>query len=153
MMDVSRRSFLGGALALTAARSIPFSGLGHVPLIWGDGVHDDWAGLQAALNGEPFRAVGNRVIAQNVGGKVLIHHGSFRLSRTLVVPESGAIWGGAFYSDDDNSGPVIHLRGGLMSGFSVAGGANNECLVLAEPNSCLINGCVGRGRARFRRSA
>lgn len=83
MMDVSRRSFLGGALALTAASSLPLKAFALAPTIWGDGIHDDTAGLQAALDGKPFRVVGEGAFVISRDGEVFIGNGTYRLTDTL----------------------------------------------------------------------
>lgn len=82
-MSISRRSFLGGALALSAATSMPLKAFAHAPVIYGDGVHDDTAGLQAALDGKPFRVFGHGAYVVRGDGHIFIGNGSFRLSDTL----------------------------------------------------------------------
>lgn len=85
-VTLSRRSFLGGALVLAAATAVPahaLKALGPLPVIYGDGIHDDTAGLQAAIDGKPFRVFGDRAYAVRTGGRVFIGQGRFRLSDTL----------------------------------------------------------------------
>lgn len=79
-----RRSFLQGVLALTAAAAAgPQLALAEqaLPTIYGDGVHDDWAGLQAMFSGKPFR-VDNEVVVAEEG---VVHGGNFLLSRPLRI--------------------------------------------------------------------
>jgi hypothetical protein len=57
-MDLSRRHFLGGALAVAGASVVTLPALADVlrpaiPIIWGDGIHDDAPGLNALCAGEP----------------------------------------------------------------------------------------------------
>lgn len=83
-VTLSRRSFLGGALALTAASAVPAYALkSPAPVIYADGIHDDTAGLQAALDGEPFRVFGDGVFIVRNDGHIYIGKGAFRLSDTL----------------------------------------------------------------------
>jgi hypothetical protein len=87
-MEVSRRSFLGGALALTAAAQLPSALYASVPLIYGDGVHDDTAGLQAALDGKPFKVVGKGVYIVDHKGFIHLQDGAFKLTDTLHIRRS-----------------------------------------------------------------
>lgn len=71
-MTLDRRTFLRGALVLTAAAAIPASALkaleaiSPLPTLCGDGIHDDTAALNALLAGEPFRTADGFVgIAQD----------------------------------------------------------------------------------------
>lgn len=78
---INRRVFLKGALGLTVVAALPIA-LSAVPIIHGDGIQDDWAGLQALFDGEPFRVDhGGAFIARS--GQ--IKGGCFALSRTLNV--------------------------------------------------------------------
>ena len=84
-MNLSRRSFLGGALAVAGAAALPSVAWASVPTIHGDGIHDDTAGLQALLDGKPFRVAGNGPMCVRRDGFIFLHNGSFRISDTLVV--------------------------------------------------------------------
>lgn len=79
----SRRSFLGGVLALTAAATIPLASAGAAPLIVGDGIHDDTAGLQALFDGKPFRIAGEGIAYRLRDGEAFFSGGTFRVSKTL----------------------------------------------------------------------
>lgn len=82
---MSRRLFLGGALALAAtpviARTLSFIPAPPPPKIVADGVFDDWAGLQALVRGEPFEVEAEDLIA--IEG--LLGRGLFRVSQPLVL--------------------------------------------------------------------
>lgn len=76
----SRRSFLGGALALSAIVVVPSIGFGkELPCIYGDGIHDDTAGLQALFDGEPFQVEGEGFLARQ--GE--IRGGRFAIGRPI----------------------------------------------------------------------
>ena len=61
-MDLTRRSFFRGALALTALAATPaLSKISFAPMIYGDGVRDDTDGLQALLSGQPFQVAEDAV--------------------------------------------------------------------------------------------
>ena len=84
-MEVSRRSFLGGALALVAATQLPGKAFASAPTLYGDGIHDDTAALNALLAGKPFRLAGNGVYAVNREGYIFLSGGMFRISNTIHV--------------------------------------------------------------------
>ena len=79
---LTRRFFLGGAIALTvAARAIPIS----APRIVGDGVHDDTAGLQALLSNEPYECDLPNVGWLSNSGRIYIQGGIFRLTDIIYI--------------------------------------------------------------------
>ncbi|WP_404927159.1 hypothetical protein [Mesorhizobium sp. ORM16] len=81
-MDVSRRSFLRGALAIAAvAIAQPTLALASLPTIYGDGVRDDSDGLQALFDGRPFRVDGVVVKAESGA----IEGGLFAIRKAVVV--------------------------------------------------------------------
>lgn len=86
-MELSRRSFLGGALVLAVATQLPGAALARseVPWLWGDGMHDDTAGLQAMLDGKPVYVVKDReVITAAEGQPISFSGGQYRISETIV---------------------------------------------------------------------
>lgn len=98
-MDIKpdRRSFLKGVLSVAAASLvIPTLCLSEdEPLIMGDGVYDDYAGLQAAFDGKPFSvAEGMTVIADQ--NYVMISGGNFLISRGLKLGRSNFICNSRF---------------------------------------------------------
>lgn len=93
---MKRRSFLIGLGALVAApaivratsimpvRVVPL----YIPEIYGDGLRDDTAGLQALLNGEPY-VVDGKVMMQTAETKYL-PRGVFMITQTM---SAGNFWG------------------------------------------------------------
>lgn len=85
-MNLSRRSFLGGALALMAApvvaKYIPI-----LPRLVGDGHHDDTAGLNALFAGEPVDIVRDvaRVFDESPFGSVRLIGGIFRITGPVSI--------------------------------------------------------------------
>lgn len=96
MVDVSRRLFLGGALAIAAASIVPVADAeattGPIPKIVGDGIHDDTEGLQALIDGRPVCIDGEciRVSAPTqIGPRTIwFEPGSrFKISTTLTLSD------------------------------------------------------------------
>lgn len=87
-MDLSRRSFLRGTVAVASAAVImnpaDFLAARQIPIICGDGVHDDTAGLQALLDGLPVD-IRNDCARVMTGNGVRLSRGIFKITRTLVV--------------------------------------------------------------------
>lgn len=80
-VELSRRLFLGGAIALVGAAVLPRMVL-SAPVVWGDGIHDDWAGLDALFNGRKAQILTDSVTI-SAAKEVHMLHGNFILSRTL----------------------------------------------------------------------
>ena len=84
---VNRRGFLKiafGAAAVTAIPVVLTRALERrLPVIYGDGVHDDTEGLQAALDGREFICRDSCVTVY--GTDVFMHGGNYRISQTLHV--------------------------------------------------------------------
>jgi hypothetical protein len=96
-MQLSRRSFLGGILSVSAVAVAP---LAHVPRIVGDGIHDDTAGLQAAFDGAPFEADG---FVMQRAGRLVISGGMFRTTGPLnLVGKSGVVIRDAMFAYEHN---------------------------------------------------
>lgn len=85
-MNVSRRSFLRGALTVGALSVLPAipAFAERIPTLWGDGIHDDTQALQAFLDGKPVRVDG-AFIAVRSGDGVRLSGGRFLVSDTIFV--------------------------------------------------------------------
>jgi hypothetical protein len=78
-----RRSFLKCTAAVGAVAALA-PVLSALPRVVGDGVHNDWPGLQAALDGKPFIDVSGLVNITCDGEKTMhLGAGTFRISETL----------------------------------------------------------------------
>lgn len=82
--DLTRRGFLGGALTVLAVSiAVPTAAFSFsAPRIYGDGLHDDWEGLQAAFNGKPYLCQSDLVHGTK---QVEVFGGNFLLSRPLHI--------------------------------------------------------------------
>jgi hypothetical protein len=115
----TRRGFLGAMLAAAAAPAFVKAGvlmpvrkiivpptLTAAPLVlWGDGVTDDTAAMQAAIRGEPvINRNGSKV---NQAGTIFLAGGTYRISQTIHL-EKGR--------------PPVQVVGGRLDGHSMLGG-------------------------------
>lgn len=104
---IQRRSFLGSILALAAAPSIVRAS-SLMPLwvppkaiIWGDGVHDDAAGLAALFAGLPYviKAASAGVIRRDEAGRVSIDRGDFFMTEALPMSTGMSVTNSRFKID------------------------------------------------------
>lgn len=85
---MNRRNFLKITFAAGVASALPaLAAEPDIPRIVGDFKHDDTAGLQAALNGEPF--ICEAGLVRVVGGNVYISGGYFLVTKTLRIGKVG----------------------------------------------------------------
>lgn len=111
MVDISRRLFLGGAIAVVAA-AVVSRPADAVPRIVGDGVHDDAAGLNALFNGMPVQ-IDNECV-QAMDGVIALSAGHFLIGSPITVTRRRDIIvsGGFFEARGDFTGRgVIELEG------------------------------------------
>lgn len=85
-MDISRRGFLSGSLKVTAAvaAATTFVGFAAVPKLWGDGIHDDTAALNAFFRGEQIEHAGAIVALRSPDGFVF-RGGRYLISDTVYM--------------------------------------------------------------------
>jgi len=109
---MNRRSFLRGVLsvggAVVAARALP----APVPILWGDGVHDDAAALNHLFAGLPvdIQADDVRLIT---GGGIRLSGGRFLLGHTVNVVLPGTLIHDArFIAAPGLTGGAIYFREG-----------------------------------------
>lgn len=101
-MELTRRSFLRGALTVFAAAGLPAIAMtAGLPVLHGDGVTDDTEALNAMFAGKSY-IVGGEIIPD--GSPAIINGGKFRISNTLVmsfddIQVSGASFEGTFPSE------------------------------------------------------
>lgn len=110
MADLSRRLFLGGALALTgAAIASAAQAAPSVPRLRGDGIHDDTFALQTLFNGQPVIVESSEVRASR-GGRITLNGGRFLVSDTLTLAMPASIDDVEFIALDIPHGkPLIHV--------------------------------------------
>ena len=111
MTELTRRSFLRGLFTIAAVSVVPATLLqADLPRIVGDGIHDDTAGLQAALDGKPFICEGNVVRGTQ---SLHIGEGMYRISDTLTVTDNGGpntvIHDAMFNCSDMQEGPAFYV--------------------------------------------
>lgn len=133
-MDVSRRSFLGGALTVAAASLVPVAAFTDpVPVLWGDGEHDDAPALQALIDGKPFEVAGSGFIARGFGDSYELKGGKFLLGQGLHFRDNGRT--GRFIRNDfiasstfpENDAILRFHSGALPSNFD-----DNACIFNAH---------------------
>lgn len=86
-IDTTRRSFLRGAVAAVAVSPVAFAK--PLPVLVGDGIHDDTAALQAFVDGESFIAV-----TPEMASGLVLQNGRFRITAPIRLgpKASGLLW-------------------------------------------------------------
>lgn len=85
---LTRRGFLGTAIgAAVVAAAAPLPILPDLPTLYGDGIHDDTAGLQAAIDGRAYRQAwdGATVAARELADTVTFPRGEYYLAGTIII--------------------------------------------------------------------
>lgn|SRR5574343_681600 len=84
VIDTSRRSFLRGVLSLGAA-AVVLPKVSFLPVIVGDGIHDDAPGLNALFRGEPVNILADGVRLLRNAANIELSGGKFALGSPLVA--------------------------------------------------------------------
>ena len=127
MVEISRRSFfrLAVGAAAVVAVPIPLGDVARIPVLYGDGVHDDAEGLNALIRGEEV-SFADPAMASRVGwrkGFLDLGGVTFHVKTPVLV--------------DSGRQPPIHLRNmDLSSGHDFEGAA----LIVAMPFEQYIGG-------------
>ena len=106
-MDLSRRGFLrglaGAAAVAVLAPVVELVARETLPRIVGDGIHDDTAGLQAAIDGKPFASDVVKVIDRDGWRTVVLGSDEYRISKALELADTRnlIIDGGTLVTDAD----------------------------------------------------
>ena len=112
MSEITRRSFFGGALSISAVAMLPALALvDEIPEIYGDMVHDDTEGLQALFDGRPFKVNGDGFQA-SCDGIAILMGGTFLVSRTLHIGKIQAHVEGVYF---ENAGAPVESVINLVS--------------------------------------
>lgn len=106
-MNINRRWFLGGSLALVGALSVPASQFttSQLPILWGDGIHDDADALNAIGAGNPFIVEKTGIVEHECG---FLQDASFLISRPITFrPKAIHVKNCVFQSTDDFEGDAM----------------------------------------------
>jgi hypothetical protein len=92
MVDISRRFFLGGAIALVAVKTfVPsINAMGNMPTIYGDGHHDDSYGLGSLFRNEPVIFKTDKIAIEEHKG-VIFFGGQYNIERSVGLPANAVI--------------------------------------------------------------
>lgn len=89
-MDLSRRFFLGGAMALIGVKTFVPSSASNMPRIYADYKHNDSYGFQALLNNEPCIFDRENIgVEENKG--IIIYRGHYIVDETIIIPAGANI--------------------------------------------------------------
>lgn len=112
MTDLTRRSFLRGALTVAAVSIAPVQAwTPNLPRIVGDGIHDDTLGLQAAFDGKPFLSDG--VVVADGAETLWLRGGIYRLTKGLHI------W----------AKPIVHIRDATFNLVSICHGGQPDSVL------------------------
>lgn len=90
-MDMSRRSFLRGALVVSASAVLPLPALSApYPILYGDGIHDDTDALNALFRGDTVICE-NEAITIKKGDAIHLNGGTYRTTATIDVRSMGGV--------------------------------------------------------------
>ena len=125
-MEMTRRGFMAAMFAAAAAPAIVRSeSLMRIvtlrPLdapiltLFGDGITDDTAALQAIVSGAPVM-FGGRRLCFDKNGQAVLTAGHFLISNTIHVPKNKSLlMDGCTVTGKHTSGPLFDLTGGSGS--------------------------------------
>ena len=92
-MELSRRSFLGGTVAIATCSALKLSIPAPFPIIRGDGIYDDTAGLNAFFAREPV-IIENELLQHYTDDSLaMLVRGDFRVTRPLYIRKPATIIG------------------------------------------------------------
>lgn len=83
---MNRRDFFKVTFAAGVASIAPAVLSNTLPVIYGDGKHDDTEGLQAALDDKPFECLDGSV--RIIEGQVFLSNAVYLVSKTLTIPHN-----------------------------------------------------------------
>ena len=130
---MNRRGFLGAMLAAAASpaivRASSLMPIYTPPLVlWGDGIHDDTAALQALMDGKKVKRLFPGVAeAVGVSGGLLLSGGVFLVSNTITLPARSIYMQNSIFKGEASLGdrPVLYMPAqgaATLSGLVFDGG-------------------------------
>lgn len=120
---MNRRGFLALIASAGIAAAAASTGLGRlmpqptrpVPILYGDGFHDDTASLKAMLRGEPVEYDG-RVTTSPAGRSIFVPPGTYQLYGPLELPKGAIVMGSTLNFDrSPKSGVVARSGSSIMN--------------------------------------
>lgn len=142
MIETGRRGFLFGMGAMLVAQ--PKLIASRIPTIYGDGVHDDWEGLQSLMFGKPVRLLSGDTFAP--GRAPLLVGANLLISDTLFLDKraNGAMIRGCSITNH-GAGPALRLAQGTRevsiehSSIHCASlGAGNSAIYINNPTGLVL---------------
>jgi len=120
---MNRRFFLGGLIAapagVAADNIMPVRSIERLmlPVLWGDGVHDDYPAVQAMINGARY-LFGGRIMQQS-GSVINVPNGTFWLGGTILMNRPSLVRGAPGYGSQIISGnhTGIYVAKGTLDRF------------------------------------
>jgi hypothetical protein len=110
MVELSRRSLLCGIASVAAVAVIPSIAVAalapNLPVLYGDGIHDDAPAIQAIVDHKPVM-LGDGRLHPNDGPVPCLPVGNYRIDRSVTIIVSGVRY------DLDAHGAVIYRGAGL----------------------------------------
>ena len=107
-MDISRRSFLRGLLAVSATSvvAVPALSLDSYPVLYGDGLRDDAPALNALFSDKPYVADGSLIVPDGV--QAILRGSRHLISSTVHVHSENAFVSDAeFTASEDFDGDYL----------------------------------------------
>lgn len=133
MVDLTRRSFLGGLLAVTAVAIINPPKLHSYPVLYADGKRDDAPALQAMLDGKPYIVEGELIKSTK---QFKISGGDYRVNKSLhIYNDLSVIENANFDFHGSEAVFIIHegVKGGLIQKCYInCNGADHAIKVLGD---------------------
>jgi hypothetical protein len=106
-MELTRRSFLGGTVAIATCSAIGVSVAAPFPIIRGDGVFDDTAGLNAFFAREPVVIEGQLLRHYTDDSLAMLTNGFFRVTNTIHIGKPTTILNCWFEGDSYPDGAAL----------------------------------------------
>ena len=115
MIDLSRRSF--GFAAGAALFALPKLTFARVPILHGDGIHDDTEALSALFSGQPFKTAGDSFAPLYEDGWAALKGGKYLVTAPIKASARSIYMTRATVRMIDHNGPIFDHSGTLDRGL------------------------------------